>query len=1024
MHSNLRRMIPKRHKKKTSPFFVKLFLAMLLLSTFQFLIFIATFYASGNFSYVKNYSYSMLIEKTENRKNYIENAFNSKNSIVYEINKEVNIITENVLKENNASAKDLTTDKALSRQILMDSTEQLISLLRRTAANDAYIIIDTGTLYNQSHDNNIRPAIYLRDIDSSSSGDINNKDLLMENGSSEITNHFGLMLDSQWTAHMDITQSKNFDFYFKTIETAKINPDAEGKNLGYWSGFSKTNSTDQASLKYTMPLILDDGTVYGVIGIGFTEKALLRYMPANDFLSENACYILATDKGYYDSFIPEMHSGAIYSRIIDKSSEINREHVIEGEIYDFNVHSDVSMKTVGNIQEMTLYNSDSPYANEHWALVSIADKNSVLNIYNLSITVFILSFVISAILSIICSLFINKRITTPISKMIKALDNNKGKDEIVNFSSSYISEIDRLANAVTELQIDVKEQASRVSKIISMTEMGIGVFMYDPENGNVFVGESLIKLLNFKEIPAMDMTISFDEFKEYLSVLDKENVICGNKLFNSSINSDDETFTTRLHSPKKGTESAQWFKFTLSRYAGKVLGLVQDVTSAVLEMKKIEYERDYDVITGLLNRRAYLNKIDEAFREPKKLKIAAFIMWDLDNLKYVNDTYGHDFGDDYIKTAAHTFKAFEEYGGIVARMSGDEFNIFLSGYDSKDEIRKIIDDVRSRLFSSYCLLADGTHFKIRASGGISWYPDDSVSYDMLIKYADFAMYTIKHSTKGSIAEFDASTYNKDSILLTGVEEMNSIIDRQNIKYAFQSIISAKTGELYGYEALMRPQSDIFRSPLEFIRIAKTCAKLHEVERLTWILALRAFRRFINNCTISPDTKIFINSLSNCMPTDSDIKLIESENRELLGNIVLEILESEKANDSYVQQKQKLIKKWNGLTALDDFGSGYNSEYALLTLNPNIIKIDRSIISNCDKDISKYNIICNIVQIASVKNVTVLAEGVETFDEMKTVINCGVDLLQGYYFNRPCFEPAPVDDKIKAEIKKINAEKNL
>lgn len=357
-------------------------------------------------------------------------------------------------------------------------------------------------------------------------------------------------------------------------------------------------------------------------------------------------------------------------------------------------------------------------------------------------------------------------------------------------------------------------------------------------------------------------------------------------------------------------------------------------------------------------------------------------------------------------------------------MSGDEFNIFLSGYDSKDEIRKIIDDVRSRLFSSYCLLADGTHFKIRASGGISWYPDDSVSYDMLIKYADFAMYTIKHSTKGSIAEFDASTYNKDSILLTGVEEMNSIIDRQNIKYAFQSIISAKTGELYGYEALMRPQSDIFRSPLEFIRIAKTCAKLHEVERLTWILALRAFRRFINNCTISPDTKIFINSLSNCMPTDSDIKLIESENRELLGNIVLEILESEKANDSYVQQKQKLIKKWNGLTALDDFGSGYNSEYALLTLNPNIIKIDRSIISNCDKDISKYNIICNIVQIASVKNVTVLAEGVETFDEMKTVINCGVDLLQGYYFNRPCFEPAPVDDKIKAEIKKINAEKNL
>lgn len=1024
MDNNLRPTFPKRRKRKASPFFARLFLAMLLLSTLQLCTFITTLYAGGEFSYIKQYAYNVLIEKTENRKNYVENAFTSKVNAVSEINTEINEITENVLNEKGLTTDDLSKDKTLSKQILYDSTNQLINLLRRTMANDVFIILDTGTLYSERHIEK-KAALYIRDIDVASSGEPDNKDLFLETGSSDIANSFGIMLDSQWSAHIELTnKNDNYSFYYKTMETAKEHPDMPVNRLGYWSGFSKISPTDQPSMKYTMPLVLSDGTVYGIIGIGFMEKTILKSMPANDFFSEKASYILASDMDNDDVFTPEIHTGAIYSRLVGNGTVIGHQEPIDEGIYDFNKDSSVSVATVGNIQDMIIYNSDSPFINERWALISIADKNGILNIYTELVTLFFISFIISAVFSIMCALFINKHMTAPVSRMIKTLDDNKYKDEIVYFPSSNITEIDHLAEAVTELQINVKEQASRVSKIISMTEMGIGVFMYDLLNGSVFVGESLIKLLDFSSLPAKDTTISFDEFKEYLSVLDKENIICSCHLFDKECSNTDEAFSTEIYSHKKGKESAKWFKFSLNRDASKVLGLVQDVTHSVLEKKKIEFERDYDVTTGLLNRRAYIREIEAKFREPEKLKIAAFVMWDLDNLKYVNDTYGHDFGDDYIKTAANALKSFEDYGGIVSRLSGDEFNIFLSGFDSKDEIRRIIDEVRGRLLSSYCILTDGTHYKIRASGGISWYPDDSISYEMLIKYADFAMYTIKHSTKGNIAEFDISTYTKDSILITGVEEMNSIIDRQNIKYAFQSIISAKNGELYGYEALMRPQSDVFRSPLEFIRIAKTGAKLHEIERLTWILALRAFRRFINNGTVPTDTKIFINSLSNCLLTENDIICIESENQEILGNIVLEMLESEKANDEFVQRKQKLIKKWNALTALDDFGSGYNSEYALLTLNPDIIKIDRSIISSCDKDISKANMISNLVQLASVKDIKVLAEGVETYDEMRTVIECGVDLMQGYYFNRPCFEPAPLDNKIAEDIRKINAETGL
>lgn len=399
-------------------------------------------------------------------------------------------------------------------------------------------------------------------------------------------------------------------------------------------------------------------------------------------------------------------------------------------------------------------------------------------------------------------------------------------------------------------------------------------------------------------------------------------------------------------------------------------------------------------------------------------KTAAFIMLDIDNLKYVNDTYGHDFGDDYITATANVLKNFKFSGGVVARMSGDEFNVFLYGFDSRDEIRKVIRDVRERLEKSFCILSDGTHYKLRASGGVSWYPDDSMSYEMLIRFADFAMYTIKHSTKGNIAEFDMSAYTKDSILITGVEEMNRIIDTESIKYAFQSIISVKTGKAYGYEALMRPQSDVFKAPLDLIRIAKTSAKLYEIERLTWKLALRTLHKHMENDVISHDAKIFINSVSNYVMREKDLKTIESENKDILSNVVLEVLESEETNIDYVKRKQRWVKKFGGMTALDDFGSGYNSEYALITLQPDIIKIDRSIISGCDQDEGKADIITKLVQISSSKNILVIAEGVETYGEMETVIKCGVDLLQGYYFGKPSFDPPTVSPETTADILRI------
>lgn len=212
--------------------------------------------------------------------------------------------------------------------------------------------------------------------------------------------------------------------------------------------------------------------------------------------------------------------------------------------------------------------------------------------------------------------------------------------------------------------------------------------------------------------------------------------------------------------------------------------------------------------------------------------------------------------------------------------------------------------------------------------------------------------------------------------------------------------------------------------MELLRIAKTSAKLYEIERLTLKKALDDFKKQIDAGRIAENAHVFVNSISNCVMNLADEEALERSHPELLRRLVLEILESENMNEEYNAHKKSLMKKWNAKVALDDFGTGYNSEYALITLQPNIIKIDRSIISGCDKDISRRLIITNLVKLVRSKNILVLAEGVETEEELKTVISCGVDLLQGFYIDRPVFEPQPIAPETAETIKRLANGQNV
>ena len=270
-----------KHKKRKYPFFVTLLLSTLVLSILQFSVFLGTLFAGGEFSYIKKYAYDSISEKTENRKNYVENTLANKMPLVYEAEKDVNKITTQVLEDNNADLSALQQDKNISKQILHDSTDTLINLMKRGLVNDAYIVLNTGDLYSTGEGDTLA-TVYIRDVNITTASAADNKNLFLEAGSSDISKEYDIMLDSEWTAHMQLTDNDDFDFYYKTFQTAEKSGKRSAYNLGYWSGFSSISSTGRKSMRYTLPLISNDGTVYGVIGIGLMEKTILSYIPGND----------------------------------------------------------------------------------------------------------------------------------------------------------------------------------------------------------------------------------------------------------------------------------------------------------------------------------------------------------------------------------------------------------------------------------------------------------------------------------------------------------------------------------------------------------------------------------------------------------------------------------------------------------------------------------------------------------------------------------------------------------------------
>lgn len=698
--------------------------------------------------------------------------------------------------------------------------------MRSQRVTGAYIVLNNHNLDDGIED---KPGVYLRDFDPMSKSSSENGDILIERAPAEVVKSLNIATDSAWRPRFEF-QKENvtyYDFFYTPYQQAlKSNGEYSAEEMGYWGGKYRLNGTKYDAITYSLPLINAKGVVYGVVGIDITLDYLSKILPSTELLDdENSCYMIALNQDGELS----MEGSAVSGSACEKNtSKVNLTKLDN----DYYVCSE-GRKLYTSRQRLNIYNDNTPYGNQQWMLVGIADTESLFAFTGKIKSILLFAIVLTVAVGIVGSLIFSYIISRPIKKLTEEVDRASVKDEI-RFKRTNIAEIDRFARTMEKLNQNVRDTSSKFTNLLQMASVKLAGFEYNDDTQELFLSDNFFEIFLNDEINAASLTLeqfkkAFDPYKQYI------------------VSSDYSQKQYLFQIPDKN--NVVYVNLRLLEKGNIYTGIIEDVTNTVIEKQVIEYERDHDTLTGLLNRGAFIRIMNDLFENHRaELKTAALLMLDLDNLK--------------------------------------------------SAIRKTTIPIGEK------------SFQMEVSGGLAWYPKDSESFEKLQHFADYAMYKIKHSSKGDMTDFDRDEYLRDSFKREVKDELKTIITNKTLQFYFQPIISSKDGSVFAYESLMRSFTPSLKSPLDILKVAKEENCLNAIEELTWELALDTFATHVNNNLIDKHSKIFINSIANQILSDKKVKELEEKYAEYLGNVVLEVTEGECVDENHQNQKAKLMK--NGM----------------------------------------------------------------------------------------------------------------
>ena len=824
----------------------------------------------------------------------------------------------------------------------------------------------------------------------------------------QLVQSLSIATDNSWSPTIRYRALGNRGFLYPPFQAAyKDGASLAASDYGHWTSQSYLVPGDtHEAIAYSQPLILPDGTVYGVIGVELLADYLWENLPCSE-LQNNGTYFLAVT-GTEELSASELQLRPVLRSHCDgqpgsaDESLTLRLHSAQTRRYLF---SDALY--IASVSPLNLYSRNAPFSGEHWLLVGSVPAVQLFAFAQRLQQLFSFIILITLAVGFVCSWLISRRLARPVAKLsAEVAAAEADSSAIPHLSATGIRELDQFSSAFTQLSKDVLDSSTRFLRIMKLASAELGG--YELRDDSVYVTDNFFSMLGLAQEQPDPLTPK--AFRALMGTLEQ-------RWFYRLSPANNKVFA--IPQPDGSTHYITLRVTHILGESASEVGLAEDMTTTVLEQQRIEHERDYDTLTGLYRRRAFDRACDALFQQPEKLGCAALLMMDLDNLKQINDTYGHDWGDQYIRQTGQCFAANIPKNTVCSRLSGDEFLLLFYGYDTQDAIRAELDKLSAALRASCSTLPNGKTLNISISGGVAWYPEDGKDLKTLKKYADFAMYQVKQSRKGQVGDFDIGVYHREEYAAQTQREFLQLLREEQVYYYFQPIFSAQTGRVVAYEALMRVNTPTLTSPSQVMALAHELDCLYDIERITMFHSSEAFEKLQSRGLIRKDALLFVNSIANVNLNDEDVQEYHRRYPDLLKQLVVEITEQEDLDRACLERKRN-IPGFSGAFALDDYGTGYSNELNLLELSPRYIKIDISIIRGIEKDLDKQQIVSNIVAYAHARSMQILAEGIEEEIQLRKVIDLGVDLLQGYYLCRPAAVPSPIASEALDVIRAANA----
>ena len=949
----------------------------------------------------------LLTMRVRNRASYVQDILRNAEDLG-QLSDQINTTTQQMLQSGAISLDTLDNSSEQSNALLVSIAPQLLDTLREKQVTGIFIMLNTHDL-DTCEVGKKMPGIYLRDQNPDARPSERNSDLLLERASATVVKELGIGTDKGWQPAFPYQGDTKGGILRTVFQTAyKSGASLSAENYGRWTTSSYCLAgDDRHAIAYSMPLILPDGTVYGVVGVELLTEYLQTKLPFTELDEDKAgtYFIVSTTDALTDDMLTlrkTVTSGEDLAAADAPLDILNCRSDGNG-----NAWMELNGKRYYMVLEpLQVYNRNAPFAAEKWFLVGTMEQSVLLAFSDRVREVLLATIVVTLVLSVFGSLLVSARLASPINHLYREVIDAQEKKTFPQLSRTSIREVDRFAETITELNKELVTNSTKFLRIMDMASVEIGGYELRTDTGSVFVTDNFFSLLGMPDVQGNQLSVR--RFEEVLKGI-RENNTCAHTA------EGDELLT--IQQP----DGVRYIMLRSTIEGHAKIGLAEDVTATVLERKRIEHERDYDILTELYNRQAFNRVCTELFAAPERMGVAALLMMDLDNLKHINDTYGHDWGDQYIRRTGRCLRENTPAGTVCARLSGDEFLVLFHGYRSRDEVRAKIDCLTKAMQINVALLPSGNALHISLSGGIAWYPDDGQDWETLKKYADFAMYQVKHADKGRVQEFDIGVYNREAYAERTRREFQQLLSNAQVFYCFQPIFSARSGRVVAYEALMRSDLPTLRSPATIMKLAREQGALYEIERITFTKALETFDSLCRAGSVSGDAMLFVNSIANTCLTHVDGKYIDSRWHELCRRMVVEITEEESIDHEALERKRN-APGFSGMFALDDYGSGYSNENTLLELAPRFIKVDIAIIRGIDTSPDKQQILRNVVAYAHSRSMKIVAEGVETAAELRTVTELGADLLQGYFLARPAIVPEDIAPEAAAIIRELQRQK--